>query len=285
MTQYPDIFRTIADMRQQLAQWRGQGLRIGLVPTMGALHEGHLSLVNALVPKVDKVIVSIFINPTQFAPHEDFDTYPRTETADIEQLATVKTDAIFIPTANAIYTPDAATSLSVSGVAQGLESDTRPHFFSGVALIVTKLLVICRPHYAIFGEKDYQQLCVIQRLVADLNLDVGILGAPTLREDDGLAMSSRNVYLDKTQRQIAGQLNKIMQNLCQAKQKGTRLAELEKTGAEQLLAAGFDAVDYLTFRHAQSLAPIKDTAQADTPTRLLAAVRIGTIRLLDNMPA
>lgn len=281
MSTHPHIFRTVEDIYRQVSDWRKQGQRIGLVPTMGALHNGHLSLINSITPKVDKVIVSIFVNPTQFAAGEDYVTYPRTEETDLEKLSTVNANAVFAPTASEIYADGFTTRLNIGGPAEGLESVARPHLFGGVGIVVTKLLTICQPDYAIFGEKDYQQLLVIKRLVADLNLPVRILAAPILREDDGLAISSRNMYLDVNQRQIAGQLNKVLQNLCNAKQQNASLAELETLGKEKILKAGFDAVDYLTFRDAQNLSLPDEATQT---LRLLVAARLGLVRLIDNMP-
>lgn len=291
MSTHPIIIRTITDMRQQIGEWRKQGLRVGLVPTMGALHAGHLSLINAMSPKVDKVIVSIFVNPTQFTQGEDFETYPRSEATDIAHMTPLQVDAVFAPHAGEIYADGFATSLTMGGAADGLESAARPHFFAGVALVVTKFLTICQPDFAIFGEKDYQQLLVIRRVVTDLNIPVEIIGSTTLREADGLAMSSRNVYLDAEQRVIAGALNKVLsalvssllaEDLSAALSSGDYpFTALEMQGKKQILAAGFDAVDYLTFRDADTLALPDNNS---TAIRLLVAARIGTVRLIDNMP-
>ncbi len=275
----PPILRTISEMRAQVAAWKADGQRIGLVPTMGALHEGHLSLVETIAASVDKVIVSIFVNPTQFAAHEDLATYPRQEAADLAALATTKTDAVFIPTADEMYQDGFATAFDMGGPALGLEAESRPHFFGGVALIVCKLLTQSQTDAAIFGEKDYQQLLVIRRMATDLNLDVEILSGATLREADGLAMSSRNAYLTAEQRPIAGKLNIILQQLATAT---ASPAKAEKTAKAALLEAGFTTVDYATIRDADTLALPTDST---VKRRALIAARLGDVRLLDNMPA
>ena len=274
------VFRTITDMRMQVAAWKADGLRVGLVPTMGALHAGHLSLIEEINRQgADRIIVSIFVNPTQFAAHEDLDTYPRQEAADLEALADTKADAVFAPTAAEMYPEGFATGISLDGPAVGLESEERPHFFGGVALIVSKLLTQSQTDMAIFGEKDYQQLMVIRRMVTDLNLPVEIVAGPLIREEDGLAMSSRNVYLNAAQRPIAGQLNLILKALAES---DLPIAEAEAKAENALLAAGFTSVDYATIRDAETLGPIT----ADTKARrALITARLGDIRLLDNMPA
>lgn len=275
----PPVYRTITEMRQQVSAWKATGLRIGLVPTMGALHDGHLSLVNQIAAQVDCVIVSIFINPTQFAAHEDLDTYPRHEAADLEKLAAYPAHSVFIPSGAEIYPTDFATSISLQGPARGLESDERPHFFSGVALIVAKLLIQSQTDYAIFGEKDYQQLLVIKRMVRDLDLPVEVLTGPIQRAADGLALSSRNAHLNPEQRRIAGQLNQILKTLAQAT-RNPREAEAEAHDA--LLQAGFTRVDYACIRDGDTLQPITPTTRS---RRALIAARLGDIRLIDNMPA
>ena len=274
----PLLVSTVAELRRTLAPWRKDG--IALVPTMGALHDGHLSLVEAAKKKTPHVAVSIFVNPTQFAPHEDFNSYPRDLEADRAKLASVGASLIFAPTAKEMYPEGFATTLLMKGPAAGLESDFRPHFFDGVATIVAKLLVAAMPDWTTFGEKDYQQLLVVQRLVIDLALPVEILPVPIAREADGLAMSSRNAYLAPAERQVAGKLNLVMKDV---------ISRLKQGGGDQALAlgvaalkqAGFDSVDYLALRDAATLAPL---AQANAPARLLAAARIGKTRLIDNMP-
>jgi pantoate--beta-alanine ligase len=208
----PRIVHTVSELRAAIADWRGGGARIGLVPTMGALHDGHLSLVQAIGKYADRIVVSIFVNPAQFAPHEDFDSYPRNLDGDCAKLAGTGADLVFAPTVREMYPDGFATRLSVGGPAEGLESDHRPHFFGGVATIVSKLLIAAMPDAAMFGEKDYQQLLVIRRMVTDLALPVAIPGGAIMREKDGLAMSSRNAYLSQNERAIAGQLNVVLKN-------------------------------------------------------------------------
>jgi pantoate--beta-alanine ligase len=281
MSPTPQIVTTVAELRHRVAAFREDESRIALVPTMGALHAGHLSLVREAQKDADVVIVSIFVNPTQFAPHEDFDRYPRALMADAEKLgATGETDLIFAPSLGEMYPPGFATKLEVAGPALGLESDVRPHFFSGVATVVSKLLVAAVPDVAIFGEKDYQQLLVIRRMVADLGINVQILGAPIVRERDGLAMSSRNAYLSPEERQVAGQMNIVLQGLVAELRDGATIPSVEESGKRALLTAGFNSVDYLVVRDAENLEPL---ALLDRPARVLAAATIGSTRLIDNM--
>ena len=273
------VYRTIADMRAQVAAWKADGLRVGLVPTMGALHQGHLSLIDEIAPHCDRIITSIFVNPTQFAAHEDLDTYPRDEAADLAALGTGKADCVFAPGVTEMYADGFTTAIVLDGPARGLESDNRPHFFGGVALIVNKLLSQSQADVAIFGEKDYQQLRVIRRMVRDLDLPVEILGGPIIREADGLAMSSRNVYLTEAQRPIAAKLNGILKALAHS----TAPREVaEEEARHALLAAGFTAVDYATIRDAETLAmPDGNTIER----RALIVAQLGDVRLLDNMAA
>lgn len=280
----PDIFRTVSDMREAVAAWKAQGLKVGLVPTMGSLHDGHLSLVNKMARHADRLIVSIFVNPTQFAAHEDLDTYPRQEAADIAALAQTGAAqevrlAVYMPSVAEIYPTGFATSINVGGVADGLESAERPHFFGGVALVVHKLFAQSQADIAIFGEKDYQQLLVIRRMVRDLDLPVEILSGPIIREADGLAMSSRNVYLSETQRPVAAKLNGILKALA-GNAADRKTAEAEAHDA--LMEAGFASVDYATIRDAETLAV---PSEATTSRRALIVARLGDVRLLDNMAA
>ncbi|HKY18870.1 MAG TPA: pantoate--beta-alanine ligase [Rhizomicrobium sp.] len=274
------IASTVRELRAALAARKAQGHRIGLVPTMGALHDGHVSLVTQARAQADTVVVSIFVNPTQFAPHEDFDAYPRTLNADLERLGS-GAEIVFTPTAREIYPDGHATTISVAGPALGLESDFRPHFFAGVATVVAKLLIAAGPDIAVFGEKDYQQLLVIKRLAADLALPVQIVGAPTLREADGLAMSSRNAYLSLGERKIAARLNAILKDAVPQAQAGHTPKEVEIRTAAALKAAGFEAVDYVAIRDAETLARLE---RLDRPARILAATKVGKTRLIDNMP-
>lgn len=273
------VHNTIADMRAQVAAWKADGLRVGLVPTMGALHAGHLSLVAEIAARCDRIITSIFVNPAQFAAHEDLSTYPRDEAADLEALETTKTDCVFTPSAEEMYPSGFTPDVLLQGPALGLESDNRPHFFGGVALVVGKLLTHSQTDMAIFGEKDYQQLLVIRHMVRDLDLPVKILSAPIIRETDGLAMSSRNVYLSDEQRPIAGKLNQILETLADSP---APPAQAEAQACEALLAGGFASVDYATIRDADTLAVPDETTKE---RRALIAARLGSVRLLDNMAA
>ncbi|BCW89006.1 Pantothenate synthetase [Alphaproteobacteria bacterium SO-S41] len=275
------VVRDISSLRLEIAGLRAAGRSIGFVPTMGALHEGHISLGELARSRGAAVVYSIFVNPTQFAPHEDFGRYPRTEQADVLQLATEDVcDLVYMPDAKEMYPEGFATSLAVGGPSAGLETDFRPHFFGGVGIVVAKLLLQVLPDFAIFGEKDYQQLQVIRRLAADLDIPVEILGGPTQRESDGLAMSSRNAYLDAAQRKVAGKLNLILKDVIARIHAGDKPEHAAAFGFGELLTAGFDKVDYLEVRDAETLAPVKDTSR---PMRVLAAVKVGATRLIDNM--
>jgi pantoate--beta-alanine ligase len=267
---------TVAELRTALAALRPE--RIGMVPTLGALHAGHVSLVTEARKRAGHVVVSIFVNPTQFAPHEDFDAYPRTLEADLEKL-NGQADIVFTPTAREVYPDGFATSISVGGPSAGLETDFRPHFFAGVATVVAKLLIAAMPDVAVFGEKDYQQLLVVKRLVRDLALPVEIVGAPTLREADGLALSSRNAYLNAEERNIAANLNVILKEaITEAKRGDLRAAEA--AAIEALWKCGFSHVDYVAIRDAETLDHITTLKR---PARILAAVKVGNTRLIDNM--
>jgi pantoate--beta-alanine ligase len=273
------IVNTIAQMRAEIAAWRGRGERVGLVPTMGALHEGHLSLARETRKHCDKAVVSIFVNPTQFAPNEDFDRYPRTLNSDCAKLGDLA-DLVFAPGVREMYPDGFATKIEVGGPSAGLETDYRPHFFGGVATVVAKLLLAAMPDYAIFGEKDYQQLLVIRRLAADLALPIEIAGGTIVREADGLAMSSRNAYLSAGDRVVAGRLNLILRDTITRLKHGDPVSVAEQFGKSALLEAGFETVDYLAVRDAETLGIISDLAR---PARILAAAKIGNTRLIDNM--
>jgi pantoate--beta-alanine ligase len=248
---------------------------------MGALHEGHLSLAAETRRHADRVAVSIFVNPKQFAPHEDFDRYPRDIRADSARLVRSGTvDLLFTPTVDELFPEGFATELKVGGPGTGLETDFRPHFFSGVATAVAKLLIAAMPDVATFGEKDYQQLLVVRRLTRDLGLPTEIVGAPIVRESDGLAMSSRNAYLKSDDRAVAGKLNVVLKEVCASVRAGVSISEAERSGTRALREAGFEGVDYLAVRDAKNLATID---VLDRPARVLAAVRVGQTRLIDNM--
>ncbi|MBC7102552.1 MAG: pantoate--beta-alanine ligase [Parvibaculum sp.] len=276
------VARSAADLREAVAAWRKEGLSVALVPTMGALHEGHLSLIDLARTKADRVVVSIFVNPTQFAPNEDFSAYPRTEAADAAKLEG-QADLIFAPDAADMYPEGFSTTISLTGVTEPLEGTFRPTHFAGVATVVAKLILRAMPDIAIFGEKDWQQLMVIRRMVADLDIPVEILGGPIMREADGLAMSSRNVYLSPEERKAAGQLNVILRETAANVANGTPISEASAEGSKRILALGFDKLDYLEVRDATSLAAFPDNKPAG-PARILVAAKIGRTRLIDNMP-
>jgi pantoate--beta-alanine ligase len=272
----------LAQLRAVLDPWRNTGARIALVPTMGALHDGHLALVRQAAASADKVVVSIFVNPAQFAPHEDFGRYPRafeTDTAKLEGTGAVQ--LIYAPGARDMYPEGFATKVSLDGPASGLETAFRPHFFAGVATVVAKLFTQCRPDIAVFGEKDYQQLLVVRRLSRDLDLGVDVIGVPTVREADGLALSSRNAYLTADQRKIAAHLNRVLLNVGERARLGVPIPQAEAEGAAALIGAGFDRVDYVAIRDAGTLVQLRTI---ERPARVLAAARIGSIRLIDNRP-
>ncbi len=276
----PPVVETVADLRARIAGWRkDESARIGLVPTMGALHEGHLSLVREMKARTDRVVVSIFVNPAQFAPHEDFDRYPRNMEDDLAKLATTRADLVFAPGVAEMYPHGFATGIEVAGPSAGLETDFRPHFFGGVATVVAKLLIAAMPDIAIFGEKDYQQLLVIRRLTVDLGLPIEIIGGAIVREPDGLAMSSRNAYLKPDERRIAGKLNLVLKDLAARARSGETIPSAEAAGKTALLEAGFNSVDYVAIRDAETLEKIETLSR---PARILAAAKVGATRLIDN---
>lgn len=274
------IVRTVAELRKTVENWRAAGLRVALVPTMGALHKGHLSLVEAARARADRVVATIFVNPKQFGPNEDLSRYPRQEAKDAEMLQTAGCDVLFLPAVAEMYPEGFATNISVSGVSSGLCGDDRPGHFDGVATVVTKLLNMARPDIAIFGEKDYQQLAVIRRFVTDLNMGIEIIGAPIVREADGLAMSSRNAYLSQEQRAIASALPHVLAQVRDQIAGGADVAAAIRSGTQEILAAGFDTVDYLELRDARSLTPM---TALDREARLFVAARLGATRLIDNL--
>lgn len=274
------VIRHRVQLRQIVQQWRRRGHRIALVPTMGGLHDGHLSLVRLAKEHAGRVIVSVFVNPAQFAPHEDFESYPRNEERDWHKLLAAQADAMYAPGADEIYPPDFATRVEVAGVAQTLEGISRPHFFSGVTTVLTKLFLQSLPDIAIFGEKDYQQLLVVKQLVRDLNFPITIMPAPIVREPGGLAMSSRNLYLSREERAIAPQLYSVLVDMAQDLTAGRPVADTVSKGQERLEAVGF-RIDYLEVRDADSLLPAG--IKVEKPARLLAAAYLGQVRLIDNI--
>ncbi|RKR03123.1 pantoate--beta-alanine ligase [Maricaulis maris] len=274
---------TISALRTRVRTWRDDRLSVGFVPTMGALHDGHLSLVRLAKAQCDRVVTSIFVNPKQFAAGEDLDAYPRTLIPDAEKLTDAKCDLIYLPTPEIMYPDGYSANLVLKGPAIGLEAAVRPHFFDGVATVVAKLFNQVRPDMAFFGEKDYQQLLVIRQLVKDLDFPVEILAGETGRDKDGLALSSRNVYLDADQRARAGQLNLILKDFAAALSAGSTVSASQATALAKANEV-FDAVDYVEARCATSLAELGDGV-IDRRTRVLAAVRLGSTRLIDNMAA
>lgn len=275
----PALVTTVAGLRARIGELRKSGGAIALVPTMGALHEGHLDLVRLAKSKADHAVVSIFVNPRQFAPHEDFDRYPRQLSADAAKLAPVNADLIWAPTTAEMYPDGFATRIDVAGAALGLESDFRPHFFGGVATVCCKLFSQVTPDFAIFGEKDYQQLAVLRQIVADLNLPLAIMGAATRREADGLALSSRNAYLSLDERAIAPTLYQALTDCSAAIRNGVAISTATVAATQAVLKAGFTKVDYIAARDALTLSE----PAPPRPIRLLAAVWLGRTRLIDNI--
>jgi pantoate--beta-alanine ligase len=281
MSRTPMVARNVPTLRRTLEALRARKASVALVPTMGALHDGHVSLVRLAKKRAKKVVVSIFVNPTQFAPTEDFGSYPRTWKADVEKLADERVDLIWHPDVKTMYPEGFATRISPEGPATvGLEDRFRPHFFGGVATVVGKLFTQVRPDVAIFGEKDYQQLRVVTQMARDLDLGVKVIGSKTVRERDGLAMSSRNVYLSAEERQVAPTLHKAMKASAARIRAGEDIAAALAAGEEMIGNAGF-TLDYLEARHAETLAPIGSLKEG--PIRMLVAARLGTTRLIDNI--
>jgi len=275
------VVRTIADLREAVSGWRRQGFTVGFVPTMGALHDGHLSLVREAGRRADKVVASVFVNPTQFAPTEDLDAYPRQEGRDAELLAGAGCDLLYAPAVAEMYPDGVTTTIDVGAPAQGLEGAFRPQMFGGVALVVSKLLHQVQPDVAVFGEKDWQQLMVVRRMVRDLDMPVQIVGLPTARDGHGLALSSRNAYLSEAELAVARQLNGVLAQAGVRASQGGTVAEAEAWATEALKAAGFDSIDYVAIRRAEDLSVFEGAI--DGPARILAAAKIGRTRLIDNM--
>lgn len=275
-----DIVRSVADLRARVKYWRDQGLTVAMVPTMGALHDGHLTLVRAALERADRVVASVFVNPTQFGPNEDLSRYPRQEARDAELLDGAGCHLLFAPKVEEMYPDGFATTVSVTGVSAPLEGAFRPGHFDGVATVVSKLLLQCLPDVALFGEKDWQQLAVIRRMARDLDLPVRIEGVPTVREADGLALSSRNAYLSAEDRAVAPALHRALQTVADGLRQGKGAQELCFRASADVLAAGFASVDYIEVRDAASMAPV---TTLDRPVRVLAACRLGTTRLIDNI--
>jgi pantoate--beta-alanine ligase len=275
-----DIARSVGELRQRVSAWRAAGERIGLAPTMGALHAGHLALVAAAQARCRRTVVSIFVNPRQFGPREDFSTYPRPEAADLEKLAAAAADLVFIPAVAEMYPDGFATTISVGGPSEGLCGAQRPGHFDGVATVVAKLLIQVAPDAAFFGEKDYQQLLVVRRMARDLDLPVEIVGVPTVREADGLALSSRNFYLSAEERLAAPNLHRVMRQAASEIAGKAEPGPVLQHAVAELTQLGL-RVEYLELRDAASLAPLSVPPAA--PARLLAAVHVGRTRLIDNI--
>ena len=275
-----ETIHTVHELRRQVAEWRLNAFTVAIVPTMGALHEGHMSLVDRALKTADKSIVSIFVNPTQFSKGEDLERYPRNEEDDLKKLTSVGVDVVYMPRVNEMYKSRALTKVSVDELSQRLCGLHRPELFPGVATVVTKLLIQCSPDYAIFGEKDYQQLQVIKQLVSDLDIPVNIVPQDTVREKDGLALSSRNVYLNAEQRILAPLLYSELQKVAFECQDGIPVEEVTANGRSRLIELGFSKVDYFSLCDPLKLNPLKNL---DGPARLLAAAWLGNTRLIDNI--
>jgi pantoate--beta-alanine ligase len=276
----PVIVRTIVELRHHVSQWHAQGLKVAVVPTMGALHDGHLTLVREAFNHADRVVVTIFVNPKQFAAHEDLGKYPRDEEADVAMLAGVKADLVYAPSPDAMYAPNFATTVHLAGPAlAGLEDKFRPHFFDGVATVVSKLFIQSQADVAMFGEKDYQQLMVVTQMAADLDIPTKVIGIPTVRDDDGMAKSSRNRYLSTYERHQSTAIILSLQQAAEKIRNGGDPQSATKAASRSLTTLGFK-VDYVAARNAVTLAIPKSGHE---PIRLLAAVWMGTTRLIDNI--
>jgi pantoate--beta-alanine ligase len=281
MATAPKILRTVPSLRRALEPYRKAGASIALVPTMGALHRGHMALVREARRRAKRVVVSIFVNPTQFAPHEDFASYPRSFATDLKALRTQNIDVVWAPAVEAMYPDGFTTRLAPEGPAKaGLEDEYRPHFFGGVATVVAKLFTQVSPDFAFFGQKDYQQLRVVTQIAKDLDLPVKVIGVSTVREPDGLALSSRNVYLSSAERAVAPMLYKVLKDCASRIKSGEKIDRVLNVGRIEVDLAGF-SLDYLEARHALTLAPVVSLKEG--PVRLLIAARLGKTRLIDNV--
>ena len=275
------VVRTIADLRQEMGAWRAESLKTAVVPTMGALHDGHLSLVRAGQEHADRIVATIFVNPTQFGANEDLSRYPRSEADDVEKLAEAGVHLVFAPEPGEMYPPGHATTVTLAGPAKaGLEDKFRPHFFDGVTTVVAKLFIETAADFAMFGEKDYQQLICVTRMARDLDIPVTIIGVPTRREESGLAMSSRNAYLTKSQRNRAAAIHKSITAAADKIRAGGAPTRATAAARRSLTTLGFK-VDYVAARNAETLALPRSK---DEPLRILAAAWLGKTRLIDNGP-
>ena len=281
MAKAPKILRSVPSLRRALEPYKKAGASIALVPTMGALHRGHMALIREARRRAKRVVVSIFVNPTQFAPHEDFASYPRSFATDLKALRAEKIDAVWAPAVEAMYPDGFATRLAPEGPAKaGLEDEYRPHFFGGVATVVAKLFTQVSPDFAFFGQKDYQQLRIVTQIAKDFDLPVKVIGVPTVREPDGLALSSRNVYLSSAERAVAPMLYKVLKGCASRIKSGEKIDRVLNVGRIEVDLAGF-SLDYLEARHALTLAPVVSLKEG--PVRLLIAARLGKTRLIDNI--
>jgi pantoate--beta-alanine ligase len=281
MAKKPGVARNLGALHNALAKYRRVGESIALVPTMGALHAGHLTLVETARRHADRVVVSVFVNPAQFAPNEDFAKYPRTWKSDLAALAALRVDVVWAPTVTVMYPGGFSTQIVPSGPAcAGLEDTFRPHFFAGVATVVAKLFLQCQPDVAIFGQKDFQQLKVVTQLARDLDLPLKVIGAPTVRDKDGLALSSRNAYLSGDERAMAPTLYRALKDCAKSIAKGGNIATSLAQARMEITQAGF-SIDYVEARNAKTLAAV--TSRKDGPIRLVAAARLGRTRLIDNV--
>ncbi len=277
----PPILRRLTDLRALTAEWHRNGETIGVVPTMGALHQGHLSLVDAAKDGCDRVIVTLFVNPKQFNNPEDLAKYPRTEMDDAAKLAPFGVDVLYVPDPEEIYPQGFATNVSVAGLTDMMEGPGRPGHFDGVATVVAKLFLQTRANRAYFGEKDYQQLLVVQRMARDLDIPIEVVGCETVREPSGLAMSSRNLRLSPAGLEVAAHMNRVMRQIAERLGAGDALAPLVEQAMTALLSAGFSEVEYIELRCAETLAPL---SHASRPARLFAAAWTDDVRLIDNIP-
>ena len=276
----PKLVRTLAALRRETTKWRKEGLTYAVVPTMGAIHSGHTELVAQGLTRADRVIATIFVNPKQFAAHEDLDKYPRDEDGDVLKLGKAGCHVIYLPTPEEIYPEGFCTTVSATGPAKaGLEDKFRPQFFDGVCTIVAKLFIQTGADYAMFGEKDYQQLQVVTRMAKDLSIPIEVIGVATVREDDGLAKSSRNVYLSKQERQQALAIYSSLSHAAERIRGGLDIQSAARLATRTLMALGF-TVDYVTVRNAATLAPPQNR---DEPLRIIAAAWLGETRLIDNV--
>lgn len=278
----PLVIGSVGGLRTAVDGWRAEGLTVALVPTMGALHEGHMALVRAARAHGGRTVVSLFVNPTQFADDEDFALYPRNPDDDLAKLVEAGVEAVFMPPTDAIYPPGFATTVRVEGVTAGLEGASRPHYFDGVATVVTKLLLQCQPDVALFGEKDYQQLVTVRRLVADLDIPCRIEAVTTVRAADGFALSSRNAYLSAEERRVAPKLFEVLTWMAAELGKGAMSADAIARGTAALKAAGFARIDYLAVCDAETLEPV---GRVEVSARVLVAAWLGETRLIDNVAA